>query len=220
MRTMVAALAVVTLAAGTTGCASKKYVNNRVDEVNSKVTNLSKTVEETQERVRKNEQKISEVDQKADVVGQRADAAGKSATEARTVAVAATAKAEAVEAASRKLIYEVVLSDDKAKFQLGKAMLSDEAKVEIDELVNQIQAQTAPVYIEIEGHTDAQGSDDYNHKLGLDRAEAVKRYLYEEHSIPLHKMNVISYGETKPLAENKTRDGRAQNRRVVVKVLS
>ena len=220
MKRLMTALAVMALAAGATGCASKKFVNNRVDEVNSKVTNLSKTMEETQERVRKNEQKITEVDQKADVVGQRADAAGKSASEARSVAVAATAKAEAVEAASRKLVYEVVLSDDEARFKSGKALLSDEAKVEIDELVNQIQAQTAPVYIEIEGHTDAQGSEDYNHKLGLDRAEAVKSYLYQEHNIPLHKMNVISYGESKPLAPNNTRDGRMQNRRVVIKVLT
>ena len=59
-----------------------------------------------------------------------------------------------------------------------------------------------------------------NEKLGLERAEAVKRYLYEQHQIPLHKINVISYGEDKPVAPNKTRDGRAQNRRVVVKVLA
>ena len=59
-----------------------------------------------------------------------------------------------------------------------------------------------------------------NEKLGMERAEAVKRYLYEQHQVPLHKMNVISYGEEKPVAPNNKRDGRAQNRRVVVKVLS
>ena len=52
------------------------------------------------------------------------------------------------------------------------------------------------------------------------RAEAVKRYLYEQHQVPLHKINVISYGEEKPVAPNNTRDGRAQNRRVVIKVLA
>ena len=60
----------------------------------------------------------------------------------------------------------------------------------------------------------------YNEQLGLMRAEAVKRYLYEKHQVPLHKINVISYGEGKPVAPNKTRDGRAQNRRVVIKVLA
>ena len=59
-----------------------------------------------------------------------------------------------------------------------------------------------------------------NYKLGLERAESVKRYLYETHQVPLHKINVISYGEEKPIAPNKTKDGRAQNRRVVIKVLT
>ena len=64
------------------------------------------------------------------------------------------------------------------------------------------------------------GGPAINEKVGMERAEAVKRYLYEQHQIPLHKMNVISYGETKPVAPNKTKDGRAQNRRVVIKVLT
>ena len=59
-----------------------------------------------------------------------------------------------------------------------------------------------------------------NKRLGLERAENVKRYLYEQHQVPLHKINVISYGEEKPIAPNKTRDGRAQNRRVVIRVLA
>jgi outer membrane protein OmpA-like peptidoglycan-associated protein len=54
----------------------------------------------------------------------------------------------------------------------------------------------------------------------MQRAEAVKRYIYEQHQVPLHRINVISYGEDKPIAPNKTRDGRAQNRRVVIKVLT
>ena len=76
------------------------------------------------------------------------------------------------------------------------------------------------VWIEIEGHTDNVGSKTYNEQLGLERAEAVKRYLYEQHQVPLHKINAISYGEDKPATDNKTRDGRAQNRRVVIKVLA
>ena len=99
-------------------------------------------------------------------------------------------------------------------------MLNDEAKVELDRLVQQLANDPKALWIEIEGHTDSVGSPQLNERLGQERAEAVKLYLYENHSIPLHKMNVISYGETKPLAPNKTRDGRAQNRRVVVKVLA
>ncbi len=83
----------------------------------------------------------------------------------------------------------------------------------------QIKADPKGAYFEIEGHTDNVGDAMINEKIGMDRAEAVKRYLYEQHQIPLHRMNVISFGEDKPVAPNKTRDGRAQNRRVVIRVL-
>jgi outer membrane protein OmpA-like peptidoglycan-associated protein len=76
------------------------------------------------------------------------------------------------------------------------------------------------VYIEIEGHTDSVGPKALNEKIGLARAEAVQRYLYEQYQIPLHKMNIISYGESKPVGPNKTRADRAKNRRVVIRVLA
>jgi len=159
-----------------------------VDEVNTKVTNLSRSVEETQERVKKNEQRIGEVDKKADAAGQRAEAANRSAADAKTEATTAAVKADAVDAASRKLVFEVTLTEDKAKFALGKAELTDEAKAEIDALVSTLAAQPKNMYLEIEGHTDATGSEAYNKGLGLERAEAVKMYLYEAHNIPLHKI--------------------------------
>ena len=91
--------------------------------------------------------------------------------------------------------------------------------MKLDELANKLKAAPAGNFIEIEGHTDATGSPATNERLGLARAENVKRYLYQTYQIPLHKINVISYGEEKPVAPNNTRAGRAQNRRVVVKVL-
>jgi outer membrane protein OmpA-like peptidoglycan-associated protein len=90
----------------------------------------------------------------------------------------------------------------------------------IDEMVQQLKQDPKNVFIEIEGHTDNVGDKFINEKVGLERAEAVQRYLYEQYQIPLHKMNVISYGEDKPAAPNKTKAGRAQNRRVVIKVLA
>jgi outer membrane protein OmpA-like peptidoglycan-associated protein len=87
-------------------------------------------------------------------------------------------------------------------------------------MIGELRTNPQNIYIEIEGHTDNVGTTAVNEQLGLERAEAVKRYLYEQHQVPLHKINVISYGEDKPVAPNNTRDGRAQNRRVVVKVLS
>jgi peptidoglycan-associated lipoprotein len=220
MRQFLIVTSLVALAVGPTACATKKYVNQRVSDVNDKVTTLSTSLEETQERTRQNEQRIGQVDQKVDQVGARADAAGKSATDARSAADKAGAAADALDKASRRLVYEVVLTEDKNKFKFGHAELSDEAKAEIDKMVETLQQDPKNIYLEIEGHTDSVGGVAVNERLGYERAEAVKRYLYEQHNVPLHKMNVISYGESKPIAPNNTRDGRSQNRRVVIKVLT
>src|SRR5206468_10524534 len=139
--------------------------------------------------------------------------------QAQTTPNAAGARAEAVDRASKKLVYEVILSEDEGNFKFGKVQLPDEAKMKLDDLIRQIKADPKGAYFEIEGHTDDVGEPVVNERIGLERAESVKRYLYEQHQIPLHKMNVISYGEDKPIAPNKTKEGRAQNRRVVVKVL-
>jgi outer membrane protein OmpA-like peptidoglycan-associated protein len=98
--------------------------------------------------------------------------------------------------------------------------LPDDTKMKIDQMVQQLKQDPKNIFIEIEGHTDNTGDKTFNEKLGLERAQAVERYLYEQYQIPLHKMNVISYGEEKPVAPNNTRAGRAQNRRVVIKVLA
>jgi len=114
----------------------------------------------------------------------------------------------------------VVLSEDQGNFKFGKTALPDEAKAKLDEMVAQMKQDPKNIYLEIEGHTDNVGDKATNEKIGLARADAVKRYLYEQYQIPLHKMNVISYGSEKPVASNKTKDGRAQNRRVVIRVLA
>jgi len=225
MKKLVVAIPVLALAlGGTTACATKKFVRGEVGEVNNKVETISKSLEETQERTKANEAKITEVDQRAQSAAQAADtkasAAGQRADAAKTSADAANTKAEAVEKASKRLVYEVVLSEDKGNFKFGKAAVPEEATAEIDQLVEKLKAEPNGAYIEIEGHTDNAGSKELNYRLGLERAENVKRYLYEHHQVPLHKINVISYGEDKPIAPNKTKDGRAQNRRVVIKVLT
>ena len=225
MKKLVLVVPVLALAlGGTTACATKKFVRGQVGEVNDKVESVSKSLEETQERTKANEAKIAEVDQRAQAAAQAADtkatSAGQRADGAKTTADAANTKAESVEKASKRLVYEVVLSEDKGDFKFGKATVPDSAIGELDQLVAKLKAEPNGAYIEVEGHTDNVGPKDVNYKLGLERAENVKRYLYEHHQVPLHKINVISYGEDKPVAPNKTKDGRAQNRRVVIRVLA
>ena len=211
-------------------CASKGFVRTEVGNVNSKVDTLSGTVEQTQQRVGQNEGRIGAVDQKAEAAGKAAADARSAAGTAQSAADAAAARANAVGgrvdtvaaevAATRKLVYEVTLSEDQGNFKFGGVDLPDEAKARLDQMINQLKSNPQNVYIEIEGHTDNVGGVELNERIGMERAEAVKRYLYESHQVPLHKINVISYGEEKPVAPNNTRAGRAQNRRVVVKVLS
>jgi len=221
MKKLVLVVPVLALAlSGTTACATKKFVRTNVGEVNDKVDTLSKSVEENQERTKANEARIGEVDQRVAQADQKAVQAGSRADQAYSAAEAVNGRADAIEKASRRLVYEVVLSEDKGNFKFGKAAMPDEAKAELDTLVQQLKAEPKGAYIEIEGHTDSAGTPAGNYKLGLERAENVKRYLYEQHQVPLHRINVISYGEDKPIAPNKTRDGRAQNRRVVIKVLT
>jgi len=205
---------------GTTGCATKGFVRTSVGEVNDKVDSLGRSVEETQERQRQNEGRIAEVETATKAAASSAQQANAAAGNAANAAKAADQRAAAIETSNNRLVYEVVLSDDQGNFRFGQAALPDEAKMRLDELINQMKADPKAAWFEIEGHTDNVGPALVNHKLGLDRAEAVKRYLYEQHQIPLHKINVISYGPDKPVAPNNTRDGRAQNRRVVIKVVA
>ena len=225
MKTRVLIMPVVVLVFAVSACATKKYVNSSVGEVNEKVGSLSKSIEETQERTRENEQRIQQVDDKygkqVAQVDEKAAAAGKSAATAQTTADRAILRAEEVDKATKKLIFEATLSEASGNFKFGQTELPDEAMAQVDQLVERLKSDPSKgVYIEIEGHTDAVGDPAVNERIGLQRAEAVKRYLHEKHQIPLHKMNVISYGEDKPVAPNTTREGRAQNRRVVIRVLS
>jgi outer membrane protein OmpA-like peptidoglycan-associated protein len=206
--------------AGASACATKGFVRNSVNEVNTKVETLSQSVESTQEATRQNQARIAEVDKKTTEVGLWAKDAQSSATTAQNAANAVNARADAIEASTRRIVYEVVLSEDQGNFKFGSADLPDEVKARIDQMIVQLKADPKGNYVEIEGHTDSTGDKMTNDRIGMERAEAVKRYLYEAHQVPLHKMNVISYGEDKPLAPNNTRDGRSQNRRVVIKILA
>jgi len=221
MKRLLFAIPVVALAlGGSTACATKKFVRTEVGAVNDKVGTLSQQLEQNEQRTKENETKIAAVDDRVTQTDQKAVAAGAAAQEAKSAAAAVDAKADAMDKASRKLVYEVVLSEADGGFKFGKTALPDEARAQLDKMIADLQANPKAVFFEVEGHTDSIGDAKANEKLGLARAEEVKRYLYETHKVPLHKINVISYGETKPVSPNNTRAGRAENRRIVVRVLS
>jgi peptidoglycan-associated lipoprotein len=184
---------------GTTGCATKKYVRQETGTVNSRVDDVQGQVEEAQTRLNTHDQQIGDVSRTAQDALRRAQEAGK--------------------LAEGKFLYETVLTDDKVKFGFDTSDLSPEGQAAIDEFAENLKSQNKNVYIEIQGHTDNVGSEKYNEELGLLRAESVRRYLNQKHGFPLHRINVISYGESAGVADNNTREGRGQNRRVALVVL-
>ena len=192
------------------GCATKKYVGREVGEINQKVDTLSGEMEKTQERVKRTEVRIDDVDKQAQAGISDAKGSAQQALKRAT---------EAERAAKGKLIYTVTLSNDKVTFPVNRAAVSTDARSLVDEAIAQLKAENRGVYFEIEGHTDSTGPETYNEKLGLDRATAVRNYMHDQLGIALNRLEVISYGETKPVVDNKTRDHRAQNRRVVINVL-
>ena len=192
------------------GCASKGYVGKEVGSVNDKVETLSESVEKNQQRIGRNEAELKRVDSKAGEAGELANEAKGDA---------ARAYDEAQRAGKGKLLYEVTLSNDQVAFDFNAAALSAEAEGIVGELAEKVKADNRRLYIEVEGHTDSSGPDTYNEQLGMQRAVAVRDYLYQSQGIPLYAIAVFSFGEAQPIADNGTREGRARNRRVVIKVL-
>jgi peptidoglycan-associated lipoprotein len=194
---------VVTL--GVTGCATKTYVQEQVAAAekaqDAKIGEVQKQVEATQMDITN----IKKVD----------------AEQSAAIAKEALARAnEANKLANHSFLFEVTLTDDAVHFGFNKSDLSTEAKAALDAFAQRVKGENKNVYIEIQGHTDSVGSDKVNLVLGQWRAETVMRYLTMQHGFPLVRISAISYGKFKPVADNKTADGRAKNRRVTLVVMN
>ena len=185
-----AALAATAISLG--GCATEDYVDKHVAAVDSKV-------QSTQGQVDEHQAHLAKLDQTTQDALSRAEAAGK--------------------LAEGKFLYSMVLSDDSVKFPPDSSKLSPEAQQRLEDFVEKLKTDNRNVYLEIQGHTDATGPDTLDQRLGEERAEAVRLFM-NQHGVPLNRMATISYGKQDPVANNKTRTGRAQNRRVVLVVMS
>lgn len=185
------------------GCASKKYVKTETTTVEAqmgeRMEGLESQVESNQTRIAEQETEIGEVSRTAQEALDRAIAAG--------------------QLAEGRFVFETVMTDEQVRFGLNQSDLSLEAQAALDAFAELIRTEGTSVFIEIQGHTDSQGAESHNLELGSERAESVWRYLNSKHGFPLHRMSVISYGESEPIASNDTTEGRAQNRRVALVVL-
>jgi peptidoglycan-associated lipoprotein len=197
-RVLIAGVAVLGVAS-LGGCATKKFVNEQVGQVSTRVDSVSGQVSDVTAKVADHDTRLATLDQSTKDALDRATAAGK--------------------LAEGKFLYSQVLSDDSMKFGVSKAALSPEAQARLDAFIDKLKTDNRNVYVEVQGHTDATGPKEVNYKLGEERAEAVRRYL-NEHGVALNRIATISYGPDNPVAPNNKRDGRAQNRRVVLVVLA
>jgi peptidoglycan-associated lipoprotein len=186
------AASAIAVAIGLGGCATKDYVNEQVSAVDAKNS-------ATQNQVNQQQTHLSQLDQTTQDALNRATAAGK--------------------LAEGKFLYAMVLSDDSVKFPTDSSKLSPEAQQRLTDFAEKLKTDNRNVYLEIQGHTDGRGSDPANQRLGDQRAEAVRLFM-NQHGVPLNRMSTISYGKADPVADNKTKAGRAQNRRVVLIVMS
>ena len=189
------------------GCATNKSVDEKIAakvaeseaKSNTKIESVAGQVETVQQHQKEQDATIASLSQEAKDALKRATDAGV--------------------LAKGKVAFQQTFGEDRVKFKLNKYELDDTAKAALDEFATKVKGLTDQYYIEIQGHTDDTGGKRYNEDLGERRAEAVRRYLSRSAGLPLMRMSTISYGDTLPVAPNKTRAGRAQNRRVVIVVL-
>lgn len=214
-------ISTITLAlAGTVllaGCATEDFVKKQIsDQVTASNTRMDGQQADNSEKFTKAaaarralEKRITA---KQDEMQTEIEGASTAAKEALERATAAGKLAEG------KFMYETSISSQLA-FELETSKLSAGMMAKLDEFTAGLKADNKNVFIEVQGHTDNSGSEAANLKLGHERAEAVRYYLATKGGIALHRMNAISYGESSPIADNKTRAGRSENRRVTLVVL-
>jgi outer membrane protein OmpA-like peptidoglycan-associated protein len=218
------------------GCATKKYVREQVQTVQPSIQEAQNGVKENAERIdavdKKAQQGISTAQAAAQAADTKATQAGQAAQTAQNAAQAADRKADTanqgVQQANNRIgtLETRVTNMDNytpgetqtVTFPLNSAVLNDQAKGTLDRIASDLSGQRSGYMVQIQGYTDGTGAEQYNIGLSQRRAEAVERYLVSK-QVPLFRIAIVGLGKDNPVADNKTRDGRAQNRRVEIQVL-
>jgi outer membrane protein OmpA-like peptidoglycan-associated protein len=191
-------------------CASSGSVDQKIAaaqaETTKKIESVSGQIEDLQQKQKATDAHLATTDQKMAELSQEAQDALKRAQEAGVLS-------------KGKVVFQQTFSEDRVKFKSGSYELDKDAKAALDDFAGKVKALNEQYFVEVQGHTDDVGGRKYNDDLGQRRADEVRRYLSRSGSLPLNRMSTISYGDTLPVAPNKTKKGRAQNRRVVIVVL-
>ena len=203
-------LTATALAAMLGACATSKSVDEKIAEAQSqstkKIESVEGQVEDLQTKQKATDTHLSQNDAAIAQLSQEAKDALKRAQDAGVLA-------------KGKVVFQETFKEDRIKFKINSYELNKDAQAALDEFAGKVKALNEQYYIEIQGHTDDTGGRKLNDELGERRADEVRRYLSRAAQLPLNRMSTISYGDTLPTAPNKTKKGRAENRRVVIVVL-
>jgi outer membrane protein OmpA-like peptidoglycan-associated protein len=201
------------------GCATKSYVRNQMTPVVDRVNELDDVTAKNTRDIKDTQQGVQEADAKAGAADQKALAAGQSADQANQSATKAGNRVTSLAGTVENLDNYKPVSDTTVRFGVDKAQLTPKDKQTLDEFAQQLQNQKHYI-IQIEGYTDSAGSAEYNYQLSQRRAGAVVQYLAAKHKVPVFKIFVVGLGKDDPVAENTNAAGRAQNRRVDVRLMT
>ena len=220
----------------TSGCATRKYVRttvgtkatelsaridadgNRIDEHGNKLEANSSQIQELGSVTRDHTGKIATLDNNVQQVDAKTQQAMNIGQGAQTTADKAVGEVSSLDQKFQNRNNYQALTEEKVLFPFNSAKIEDKYKQVLDGIAEKISANPDAILV-MEGRTDATGDDTYNIQLGEKRADAVLHYLVVEKGIPIHRIYKVSFGEEKPVAENKSRSGRAENRAVVMRVM-
>jgi outer membrane protein OmpA-like peptidoglycan-associated protein len=219
----VAILAGAVALALTTGCSTKNYVRSQTgpliqqtNDLDSKTAQDHRDIGDTDQRAQAG---IAKAQSAAGAADQHALAAGQSADAANQSAHDAVNRVDTLTGVIANLDNYKQLSDVSVTFGFDKSVLTADDKAQLDQVATGL-ASTRGYILALTGGTDSVGDAEYNYRLSNRRAGAVVTYLATKYNIPPHKFYLIGIGKENPVADNHSRDGRAQNRRVEVKLMS
>jgi len=221
-RTSLTVLLALTMAT-TLGCATKNYVRqqttpliNKTNELDDMTAKNSRDIKDVDARAQAG---IEQAENKAAEANQKALAAGQQATQAQTLADNAVRRVDTLQTTVANLDNYHVVTETSVNFAFDRDNLTQESKAALDQFAGNV-ANAKGYIITVEGGTDSTGPSDYNYQLSQRRADSVIQYLAAQHNIPVHKIYLIGLGKDKPVDSNKTREGRAKNRRVDVRLMT
>lgn len=217
-------ICVVSLAIfGVAGCATKNYVRNQtaplVDHTNQlddKTAENNRNIHDVDQRAQSG---IKQAQGSADSATQAAQSADSAAGQAQTAANDAVNRADSLDQVVKGLDSYKQLSDVSVTFGFDKAALTKDDKQQLDQFAQQLGTSKSYI-LEVTGGTDSTGPAQYNYDLSQRRADAVVQYLASKYNVPAHRFYLIGIGKDKEVAPNNTPEGRKQNRRVEVQLLS